>query len=356
MCYLAIYYGRPDCSTGWLVESTRGFRVSRLGGTGPDLGRACLLGNETNYLGIVRIGGAHEPTETGSRWKGWKVVEDLISGEGWRKVEALPPSESCSFPFPLHSAPYSSPGAWKWETLEISGQQPPLPSAILDCLRLPPGSSKTFEITSPSRLGLFVILAVRIYPRRQTALFGYWLKPRFKIYCRSKISQSYLAPWILQDNPFRTPYDGRYEHVKDYNALLTRLGSYPRTLLVKRTTVADSTGLEMVTKPLNCQTNERKGYGRGTAGSSHRGYDIFERLLPFDEVFAFTVTMLASNTKRTDPASGNPSSSVIDIYRGIYILPNILSPGKWPRARAKLLNIQGGNEAKFVCVSIGSGH
>lgn len=77
---------------------------------------------------------------------------------------------------------------------------------------------------------------------------------------------------------------------------------------------------------------------------------------PFDEVFAFTVTMLASNAKRTDPASGNPSSSVIDIYRGIYILPNILSPGKWPRARAKLLNIQGGNEAKFVCVSIGSGH
>lgn len=76
----------------------------------------------------------------------------------------------------------------------------------------------------------------------------------------------------------------------------------------------------------------------------------------FDEVFAFTVTMLASNAKRTDPASGNPSSSVIDIYRGIYILPNILSPGKWPRARAKLLNIQGGNEAKFVCVSIGSGH
>ncbi|KAL2738667.1 hypothetical protein V1477_012026 [Vespula maculifrons] len=209
-----------------------------------------------------------------------------------------------------------------------------------------------YQFFSP---GLFVVLAVRIYPRRQTALFGYWLKPRFKIYCRSKISQSYLARWILQHNPFRTPYDGRYEHVKDYNALLTRLGSYPRTLLVKRTTVADSTGLEMVTKPLNCQTNERKGYGRGTAGSSHRGYDMFAEIIvpiqidlrastskqPFDEVFAFTVTMLASNTKRTDPASGNPSSSVIDIYRGIYILPNILSPGKWPRARAKLLNIQG---------------
>lgn len=41
----------------------------------------------------------------------------------------------------------------------------------------------------------------------------------------------------------------------------------------------------------------------------------------------------------------------IDIYGAIYILPNILSLGKWPQARAKLLNIQAGNEAKFVCVS-----
>lgn len=46
----------------------------------------------------------------------------------------------------------------------------------------------------------------------------------------------------------------------------------------------------------------------------------------------------------------------IDIYRAIYILPNILSLGKWPRARAKLLNIQAGNEAKFVCVSACSRH
>lgn len=46
----------------------------------------------------------------------------------------------------------------------------------------------------------------------------------------------------------------------------------------------------------------------------------------------------------------------IDIYGVIYILPNILSLGKWPRARAKLLNIQAGNEAKFVCVSARSRH
>lgn len=69
-------------------------------------------------------------------------------------------------------------------------------------------------------------------------------------------------PSCIRTNPFRTPFDSRCEHVKDYNALLTRLGSYPRTLLVKRTTVADSTGLEMVTKPLNCQTNGRIGYPR----------------------------------------------------------------------------------------------
>lgn len=46
----------------------------------------------------------------------------------------------------------------------------------------------------------------------------------------------------------------------------------------------------------------------------------------------------------------------IDIYGAIYILPNILSLGKWPQARAKLLNIQAGNEAKFVCVSARSRH
>lgn len=46
----------------------------------------------------------------------------------------------------------------------------------------------------------------------------------------------------------------------------------------------------------------------------------------------------------------------IDIYGAIYILPNILSLGKWPQARAKLLNIQAGNEAKFVCVSACSRH
>jgi len=46
----------------------------------------------------------------------------------------------------------------------------------------------------------------------------------------------------------------------------------------------------------------------------------------------------------------------IDIYGAIYILPNILSLSKWPRARAKLLNIQAGNEAKFVCVSASSRH
>lgn len=46
----------------------------------------------------------------------------------------------------------------------------------------------------------------------------------------------------------------------------------------------------------------------------------------------------------------------IDIYGAIYILPNILSLGKWPQARAKLLNIQAGNEAKFVCVNVRSGH
>lgn len=46
----------------------------------------------------------------------------------------------------------------------------------------------------------------------------------------------------------------------------------------------------------------------------------------------------------------------IDIYGAIYILPNILSLSKWPRARAKLLNIQAGNEAKFVCVSACSRH
>lgn len=42
--------------------------------------------------------------------------------------------------------------------------------------------------------------------------------------------------------------------------------------------------------------------------------------------------------------------STVDTYGAIYILPNILSSRKWPEARAKLLNIQRGNEAKFVCV------
>lgn len=43
--------------------------------------------------------------------------------------------------------------------------------------------------------------------------------------------------------------------------------------------------------------------------------------------------------------------STADTYGAIYILPNILSSREWPEARAKLLNIQRGNEAKFVCVS-----
>lgn len=36
-----------------------------------------IEGKREFVQGIVRIGGARETTETGSGWKGWKVVEDL---------------------------------------------------------------------------------------------------------------------------------------------------------------------------------------------------------------------------------------------------------------------------------------
>ncbi|KAI4484252.1 hypothetical protein M0804_007708 [Polistes exclamans] len=73
----------------------------------------------------------------------------------------------------------------------------------------------------------------------------------------------------------------------------------------------------------------------------------------FDQLHQSNVTLPGSLELRENQLKLKSSTWE---HRGIYILPNILSPGKWPRARAKLLNIQGGNEAKFVCVSIGSRH
>jgi len=90
-----------------------------------------------------------------------------------------------------------------------------------------------------------------------------------------------------------------------------------------------------------------------TEGSCRRAFDGFASLRSQRQTIRRSLDTPYTPQRFT---STKRPLCAIDIYGAIYILPNILSLGKWPRARAKLLNIQAGNEAKFVCVSARSRH